>query len=203
MKIGYARTSTFEQIAGLEAQIAELKERGAEKIFSERVSSLAERGELQRAMDFVREGDTLMVTKLDRLARSVANFIEITQALKIKGVAISILSMGVDSSTPTGQLMFNILASFAEFERDLMLERQRHGIAKGKAEGNYKGRKPKAFMQADKIRELALEGRSTREISKLCNISMRSTSRVLSAHGLRKRTVFVNGVDGKDLALRA
>ena len=102
-------------------------------------------------MDYLREGDTFVVTKLDRLARSVKDMVEITASLDEKGVALKILSIDLDTQTPTGKLMVNLLGSIAEFERELMLERQREGIAKAKSEGKYKGRKPTARAKANQI----------------------------------------------------
>jgi DNA invertase Pin-like site-specific DNA recombinase len=101
MKIGYARTSTVEQIAGLEAQERELRAAGAEKVFSERVSSVAKREQLETALDFCRHGDVLVVTKLDRLARSMTDLVAITSKLKAKGVELQVLAMALDTSTPT------------------------------------------------------------------------------------------------------
>jgi DNA invertase Pin-like site-specific DNA recombinase len=140
MLIGYARTSTLEQVAGFESQIEELKKIGCEKMFNEQVSSLAEREQLKLALDFVREGDTFVVTKLDRLARSVVDLINIIQILENKKVALKVLNLGMDTSTPTGKLMLTVLGGVAQFEREMMLERQREGIAKAKAEGKYRGR---------------------------------------------------------------
>ena len=97
--VGYSRTSTVEQVAGFEAQGRDLKEAGATKLFSEQVSSVATRPQLEAAIDFVREGDTLMVTKLDRLARSVANLMDIVARLQAKGVALRILNLGLDTAT--------------------------------------------------------------------------------------------------------
>ena len=145
VRIGYARTSTTDQKAGLEAQLRDLKAAGCTKIFREELSSVAaRRPQLDAALEWVREGDILIVTKLDRLARSVSDMVAITEALKKKGVALRILAMNLDTSTPTGKLMVNLLGSIAEFERELMLERQREGIAKAKAEGKYAGRQPTA-----------------------------------------------------------
>jgi DNA invertase Pin-like site-specific DNA recombinase len=96
VRIGYARTSTVEQIAGLEAQERQLRAGGAEKVFAERVSSVAKREQLEAALDFCREGDLLVVTKLDRLARSMADLVAITSKLKAKGVELQILA----TSTP-------------------------------------------------------------------------------------------------------
>jgi DNA invertase Pin-like site-specific DNA recombinase len=101
MKIGYARTSTVEQIVGLEAQEHELQVAGVEKVFSERVSSLAKREQLEAALDFCRKGDVLVVTKLDRLARSMTDLVGITSKLKAKGVDLQVLAMDLDTSTPT------------------------------------------------------------------------------------------------------
>jgi len=141
MKIGYARTSTIDQIAGMEAQLRDLGAAGCEKIFSEHLSSVdADRVELDRALEFCREGDVLMVTKLDRLARSMSGFVEISQRMESKGVSLVVHNIGLDTSGPTGKLMVNLLVSIAQFEREMMLERQKEGIAKAKAEGRYKGR---------------------------------------------------------------
>ena len=112
------------------------------KIFSEQVSSVTQRTELNKALDFAREGDIFVVTKLDRLARSVANFLEIQKLLANKSVSLRILDLNLDTSTPMGEMMLGVLAYVAQFERKIMLERQRVGIAKAKSEGKYRG-KPK------------------------------------------------------------
>ena len=158
MLVGYARTSTAEQVNGFEAQIAELKREGCEKLFQEQVSSVAQRAELDRAVDFIRDWDTLVVTKLDRLARSVADLCAIEKRITMKGASLRINSMKMDTSTHTGKLMLNVLGSIAQFEREIMLERQREGIAKAKAEGLYKGRKPTAQQHKDKIIALHKKG---------------------------------------------
>ena len=132
MRVGYARTSTLEQIAGLEAQRASLTASGCEKVYSEQVSSVAVRRQLQAAMEFVREGDQLVVTKLDRLARSVVHLGKIVEELEQRKVGLHILDLNLDTSTATGKLMLNVIGSVAQFEREMMLERQREGIAKGK-----------------------------------------------------------------------
>jgi len=172
--VGYARTSTLHQDAGLDAQLRQLRALGCDKIFSEQVSSVADRARLAAALEYVREGDTLIVTKLDRLARSVAHLIEITAELKRKGVALKIVDMGVDTSTPTGRLFLNIVGSIAEFEREIMLERQREGIAAAKADGKYKGRAPTARRKAEQIRELAAQGVSKVEIARRLAVGERS-----------------------------
>jgi DNA invertase Pin-like site-specific DNA recombinase len=151
MKVGYARTSTVDQIAGLEAQVRDLKAAGAEKVFSERVSSTARRQQFEAAIEFCRDGDVLIVSRLDRLARSIADLVSITSKLKVKGVELRIPAMQLDTASPTGKLMLNLMGSFAEFEREIMLERQREGVAKAKAAGKYKGRVPTARRQSGEV----------------------------------------------------
>ena len=190
--IGYARTSTTEQKAGLEAQLRDLKAAGCEEIFSEELSSVAAaRPELDAALRYVRKGDFLVVTKLDRLARSVADLVAITETLKRKGVGLRILAMNLDTSTPTGKLMMNLLGSIAEFERELMLERQREGIAKAKADGKYQGRQPTARKKTADVLKLRAEGKSANDIKDALSISRASVFRILSENsepGITYRT---------------
>lgn len=184
MLIGYARTSTVEQIAGYEAQIRELENIGVEKIFSEQISSVAVRSELLAALDYVRDGDTLVVTKLDRLARSTSNLLQIVDQLEEKKVGLKILDFGgseVDTKSPTGKLTITMFGAMAQFEREMMLERQREGIAKAKADGKYKGRKPTVMVQKDEIKRLKDEGVGATEIAKRLKIGRASVYRVLSS----------------------
>lgn len=181
MLIGYARTSTLEQEAGLAAQVRDLEALGCEKVMAEQTSAVGVRPKLDDLISFAREGDTLVVTKLDRLARSVSHLWEIVGHLQKKGVALRIVAMGIDTTTPTGKLMLNVLGSVAEFERDMMLERQREGIAKAKAEGRYKGRAPTARAKADEVRELAATGASMGAIAKQLSIGKGSVHRILKA----------------------
>lgn len=180
MLIGYARTSTLEQEAGFEAQVRDLQALGCEKVFKEQVSSVGERKALAAAVEFAREGDTLVVTKLDRLARSVTHLGNIIASLEAKGVALRIENLGVDTSTPTGKLMLNVLGGVAQFEREMMLERQREGIAKAKGEGAYKGRKPTARAKTDEIKALAAEGLSMATIAAKLGIGKGSVHRALN-----------------------
>ena len=179
MLVGYARTSTLEQEAGLEAQRRDLKGLGCQKLFSEQTSSVGPRPALEQALEFCREGDTLVVTKLDRLARSVVHLGSILDQLTAKSVALRIVAMGVDTATPTGKLMLNVLGSVAQFEREMMLERQREGIAKAKSEGRYKGRKPTIVLKAEQIHALAAEGHSMGAIAKRLGIGKSSVYRTL------------------------
>ncbi len=179
MLVGYARTSTLEQEAGLEAQLRDLQQLGCEKVFQEQASSVGRRTELERAIEFLREGDVLVVTKLDRLARSVIHLGQIISTLEAKGIGLRILAMGVDTNTPTGRLMVNVLASVAQFEREMMLERQREGVEKAKIAGKYKGRKPTARAKVEEITKLRAEGRSMGEIASALAIGKASVHRVL------------------------
>lgn len=183
MLIGYARTSTLDQTAGLEAQQRDLEAAGCERTFVEQVSSvdLKERAELTKALDHLRPGDAVVVTKLDRLARSMAHLMELLQAVEQRGASLRILSMNLDTATPTGRLMLNVLGSVAQFEREIMLERQREGIAKAKAAGKYKGRAPTARKQSDRVKELAADGTSLSEIARKLGIGKASVHRILKA----------------------
>lgn len=183
MIVGYARTSTAEQEAGLAAQDRDLRAAGCGRIFAERVSSVAKRDQLAAALDFVREGDTLTVTKPDRLARSVADLLAIVAKLDAKGVTLRVLSMGgtsLDTTSPTGKLMLTMLGAVAEFERALMLERQREGIAKAKEEGKYRGRVPTAQRQADAVRQMKAEGVRPVDIARILGIGRASVYRILA-----------------------
>lgn len=180
MQIGYARTSTLDQDAGLDAQIRDLKALGIEKIFSEQTSAVGQRPQLDAALIYLREGDTLVVTKLDRLARSTAHLGSLLNQIDEAGAGLRILAMDLDTNTATGKLMLNVMISVAQFEREMMLERQREGIAKAKAEGKYKGRKPTAMDKSDQIREMANQGITKRDIAKRLGVGERSVYRALA-----------------------
>ena len=181
MLIGYARTSTLDQEAGLEAQRRDLTAEGCNRIFEEQVSSVdvVAREQLTAALGFIREGDTLVVTKLDRLARSTRHLMEIVEALEEKRAGLRIVGLGLDTSTPTGRLMLNMLGSIAQFEREIMLERQREGIAKAKMQGKYKGRAPTAREKAAEVLALYGQGVGGTEIAKQLGIGRASVYRIL------------------------
>ena len=179
MLIGYARTSTLDQIAGFDAQRKELAELGCKKVFAEQVSSVANRPKLTAALDELREGDTLVVTKLDRLARSMRDLMNIVDQIQERQASLRIVAMNLDTTTPTGRLMLSMLGSVAQFEREMMLERQREGIAKAKAEGLYKGRKPTAMAKADDVKALAAKGMGATEIARILGIGRASVYRAL------------------------
>ena len=181
MLIGIARTSTLEQKAGLEAQLRELEAYGCEKIYQEQVSSVAEREQLNAALSALRSGDKLVVTKLDRLARSVKHLGEIVETINKADASLVILDMGgtaIDTSNPTGKLILNVMSSVAQFEREMMLERQREGIAKAKAEGKYKGRKPTARAKTEMVLLVKKQGLSPTQIMRDLGIS--KTSAIVS-----------------------
>lgn len=183
MLIGYCRTSTVEQAAGLEAQRSQLLSLECGKIFAEQVSSLAERPQLRAALEFAREGDSLVVTKLDRLARSTADLLNIVRELEGKGVSLRILDFGgsaVDTKSPSGRFLLTMFGAMAQFEREIMLQRQREGIAAAKAQGKYKGRKPTAREKGGAVRQLHMDGVGPSEIAKRLGIGRASVYRILS-----------------------
>jgi DNA invertase Pin-like site-specific DNA recombinase len=148
--IGYARVSSSGQ--SLEVQRDQLLAAGCTRIFEEKRSGLSQDGreQLALALDYVRDGDVLIVTRLDRLARSITDLRQIVDRLTVKEVGFRALQQGdLDTSTSNGRLMLNMLGAFAEFEADLRRERQREGIDKAKANGIYKGRKPTVPVDDD------------------------------------------------------
>lgn len=186
MLIGYGRTSTSDQQAGLAAQERDLRAAGAEKVFSEQVSSVAQRSALKACLEFVREGDVFCVTKPDRLARSTAELLIIEADLSKRGIGLIVLSMGgekLDTRNPTSKLMLTILAGVACWEREIMLERQREGIAKARAEGKYRGRAPTVVRQAETIRALRAAGTSPVTIARELGIARSSVYRMLEGSG--------------------
>ena len=183
MLVGYCRTSTTEQVAGFEDQKAQLAATGCTKIFAEQISSVAKRDELEAALEFVREGDCLSICRMDRLARSTRDFLEIIDRLHGKGVALRILDFGgsaIDSQSATGRMMLTMFSAFAEFERSLLLERQRAGIARAKAEGRYRGRAATARAKTPEIVRLRSEGHTPAQIAELTGISRSSAYRILA-----------------------
>jgi DNA invertase Pin-like site-specific DNA recombinase len=181
MFVGYARTSTVEQQAGYEAQLRDLKSQGCEKVFSEQVSSVnSKRPELESVIEFVREGDVLVVTRLDRLARSVGDLHQIVGRLEAKKVGLKILDMAIDTTSATGRLLMNLVGSIAQFEREIMLARQREGIAKAKAEHKFRGRAPTARRKTSDVVSMHQAGKKPAEIAKALSVGRSSVYRILS-----------------------
>jgi DNA invertase Pin-like site-specific DNA recombinase len=174
MIVGYARTSTTDQ-AGLAAQERDLGAAGSEKVFSEQVSSIGQRDVLATCIAYLREGDCLMVCKPDRLARSTSNLLAIEADLSARGIGLIVLSMGgerLDTRNPTSKLMLTILAGVGTWEREIMLERQREGIAKAKSDGRYKGRPPS--IDASAIRDALALGEAPAKLARRLGVA-RST----------------------------
>lgn len=141
MNIAYVRVSTLEQ--NEERQVKDLERFGIEKFFSEKASGKdTNRPQLKAMLDFAREGDTIYISDLSRLGRNTEDLLRITKQLQDKGIHLVSSKESIDTSTATGKLMFTMIAALAEFERTLLLERQRMGIEIAKAKGKYKGRKP-------------------------------------------------------------
>jgi DNA invertase Pin-like site-specific DNA recombinase len=184
MLVGYCRTSGLPQVAGLEAQVAQLRATGCTgKMFVEQVSSVAKREQLDAALDFVREGDVLVVTRLDRLARSTADLLAIVARLETKGVGLRVNDFGgspIETKSPTGRMLLTMFAAVAEFERSIMLERQKIGVAKAKAEGRYRGRAPTARRQSRRVFELRRSGKGASAIAAEVGISRASVYRILA-----------------------
>ncbi len=181
MIVGYRRSSTVEQKAGYEVQHDTLVQAGCEKVFGEMVSSVSERAELDKALEFVRFGDVFVVTALSRLARSLPQMFEIVELLKRKGVTLRILDMGIDTSNSTGKLMIDLIGFICQWEREVMLERQRIGIAKARGDKRYRGRKPVAAPNADAVRTRRAEGKGVTQIARKLGISRASVYRALES----------------------
>jgi DNA invertase Pin-like site-specific DNA recombinase len=178
MDIGYARVSSTGQ--SLEVQEDQLRAAGCDKLFSEKRSgtTMDWRQALEDAIEFAREGDTLLVTRLDRLARSGGDLQHIVSRLNAKGVGFRCLQQGaVDTTTGMGKLVLGILGAVAEFEADIRKERQLEGIAKAKAAGVYKGRKPSVDIAA--VKALKGSGKGPAEIAKELGIGRASVYRAL------------------------
>ncbi len=159
----------------------ELEVTQCEKIFREQVSSVDRRAQLQAALEFVRQGDVLVTTKLDRLARSVAELMTIIQVLESKQVGLRVLNLGMDTQTPTGRLMLTVLGGIAQFEREMMLERQREGIAKAK----YRGRKPVSTDKSDSMLQLAASGATKAQIARELQIEQATVYRILAGTAVK------------------
>jgi DNA invertase Pin-like site-specific DNA recombinase len=175
--IGYARVSTEGQ--ELTVQLEQLQAAGVEKVYKEKASGAKEdRPQLAAMIDYVREGDTVVACKLDRIARSTKHLLETVDTLESKGVAFKILNINLDTSTPTGKLMLSMLAAIGQFEREMMLERQREGIRLAKEAGAYKGRKPTAREKAARVMELIGQGMTKEKVAEETGIGIASVYRI-------------------------
>lgn len=178
--VGYARVSSVGQ--SLDVQIEKLAE--CDKLFQEKKSGVdRKRPELARALEYVREGDTLVITRIDRLARSLGDMLDITRELERKGVNLKVIDQSIDTATPAGRAMLQMLGVFAEFETAIRKERQMDGIAKAKADGTKTGNsfgRP-VRLDHDRIKRLRDEGMSMGAIAKDVGCSVGAVHKVLNA----------------------
>jgi len=175
--IGYARVSTTDQ--DLSIQKAALKAAGCEVLRAEKRSgtTTAGREELRTVLDFLRKGDVLTVTRIDRLARSIGDLQDIVRTIKARGAALKATEQPIDTSTAAGKCFLDMLGVFAEFETNLRRERQLEGIARAKAEGVYRGRP--SSIDASKVRAMKAEGMGATQIAKALKIGRASVYRAL------------------------
>lgn len=178
--VGYARVSSVGQ--SLDVQLDKLAAYGCDKVYEEKVSgTTANRTQLQAVLDYVRSGDTLVITKLDRLARSTFHLTQIADRLQTSGVELVVLDQNIDTSTPTGRLTFQILSVIAEFETEIRKERQVEGIAKAQANGVKFGRKAKiSSLQIIKLRDKRENGALIKELMLEFGLSKASVYRYLN-----------------------
>jgi DNA invertase Pin-like site-specific DNA recombinase len=178
--IGYARVSTADQ--NLEIQQAALKSAGCEVVRSEKRSgtTTSGRAELQTVLDFLRQGDVLVVTRIDRLARSIGDLQDIVREVKAKGASLKATEQPIDTSTAAGKAFLDMLGVFAEFETNLRKERQLEGIAKAKIAGVYKGRT--ASIDVFQVRKLKKDGMGPSQIAKAMGIGRASVYRALNVY---------------------
>ena len=179
--VGYIRVSTIDQ--KLEVQQDAMRAIGADKVFADKITgtSLTGRKALAECLEYMRAGDTLAITKMDRLARSARDLYNIVHDLEEKGISIRVLDQGVDTGTVAGKAFMGMLATFAEFETNIRKERQLEGIEKAKAKGVYKGRKATAQALKPKMLELLNAGMSKPKIAKEVGVSVASVYNVLKS----------------------
>ena len=184
MLVGYARVSTDDQ--NLDLQTDALMGAGCGQLFTDQVSgATAEKAGLTKALAYLREGDTLVVWKLDRLGRTVKGLVELVDLLKVQGIQFRSLTDGIDTSTPAGRFFFHMMAALAEMERDLIRERTNAGLAAARARGRLGGRKPK--LDASKLESARTLLNAKVEVSvvaKNLGVSRTTLYRALGRHHL-------------------
>lgn len=189
MKLGYARVSTSGQ--DLTSQLRALSDAGADELYTDKKSGKnLNRSGLQDLLTKLQKGDTLLVTKMDRIARNVTEGIALIEELNNKGISLNVLNMGSFDNSPTSKLLRNILLSVADWEREMMLERQREGIAIAKAQGKYKGRvktysrKHKGMQEAVKVfRDRANNKMSVKDICEIYSVGRTSLYKIAKEQG--------------------
>ena len=186
--VGYARVSTMEQNEA--RQLKTLTELGAEKIFCDKLSGKnTARHELQKMLDYVREGDTVVISEYSRLARSTKDLLDLVDKLQQKGVALKSIKENLDTNTPTGKFMLTVFAGIAELERATILQRQKEGIAIAKQEGKYKGRQPIPFDEQLFLKECKkwVAGKQTAtDTMNKCGMKPNRFYRLVKQYGIKK-----------------
>jgi len=202
-RIGYGRISTSDQNAS--SQQDALKRANVDRLFVDTFTGTkASRPELDKAREQLREGDVLVITRLDRLGRSTKDLLTIVGDLEDKGVQLEVLEQSIDTSTPEGKLFFTMVAAFAEFEREIMRSRTMDGLAAARARGRLGGRKPKlSSKQIAEVSRLYAEGRNVQEIADLFNISRPTVYRALETqeHKLPVENLLHRAADAENLSL--
>jgi len=180
--VGYARVSTTDQ--DLSIQLSSLQAVQCKKIFSEKKSGNQKTGrqQLEACLDYLREGDTLIVTRIDRLSRSLRDLQNLVHQLKEKEIYLKATEQPIDTSSAAGKAFFDMLGVFAEFETNLRRERQLEGVAKAKKEGKYKGRQPTARAKTGQVIQLIEEGGTREAVAKKLGIGVASVYRILKSH---------------------
>ncbi len=199
--LGYALGSLRNQ--DLAEQTKALTAGGAETIFTETLMSIdGERPEFDRLMATVKAGDTIVVQKIDRLARNTRHFLEMTQDLNRKGVCLKILGIQLNTATENGQLMLSMLRAIAEFERSVLLERQKEGIEKAKLAGKFKGRKATARAKTDRVIKLLEKGMTRQQVADKLKIGVASVYRILRDTQKGEAPPEKTGTTGTSVAVR-
>jgi len=189
MKLGYARVSTDDQT--LDRQRERLREAGCERLFEEKISGARrDRPELARLLDQLRPGDVVVVTRLDRLARSTGNLLEIAEAIRVKDAGLlSLAEPWVDTTSPAGRMVLTVFAGIAEFERELIRQRTDEGRQAAKKRGVTFGRPPKLRPdQQELVSRLLQEGRSVSEVARTFNVHPATSYRCIEMPALRPRS---------------
>lgn len=178
-KIGYARVSTQDQ--NLDSQIDVLKDYGCNRIFSEKVSGRKyKRTELDKCLDYMREGDTLVITKLDRLGRTTKQLIELSQLLEDSQIDLEIVDININTNDAMGKMFFTMMSAFAELEANLLSERTKKGLASARARGRTGGRPRISENKKDMIKSLYNSKEYTgEEIAKMAGVSRGTVYRVI------------------------
>lgn len=178
--IGYARVSTAEQ--NTDDQVRRLTEAGCTKVFVDRGVSgkLASRPQWDACLAYLRSGDVLVTIKLDRMGRSLQHLLKVSNEIAERGIGLKVLDQPIDTTSPAGRLFFNMVASFAEFERDLIVERTHEGLRTARSKGHKSGRKPKLSpKQVEAVRQMHANGKNVTDLAETFNVSRPLIYRVL------------------------